>query len=259
MFCRYCGKSIPEDSDFCTYCGKHISDEINSVNTLLEENHSRSKANIQSGFFVEHLSLIVMALCYIALGTFLFFNIKMAPFYSWWKFLAYVVEAAIAIYLTVLTKNKISECKSFNIKVLSIVFSIFIILSSVTLRIVYETKVDAAEKDIPSYGTILVDVSWDTDYYSYASGLVYDPSTSIKINGASDSAKISLGRITYLEITVKGNHASGSTSDTITLYASDFIDRKYSISKTVHVGSGISATVEVKLRRYCTFWEVIFY
>ena len=259
MFCRYCGKSIAEDSDFCTYCGKHISDETNSANTLLEENHGNNKANIPSGFFAKHLSLIVMALCYIALGTFLFFNIKMAPFYGWWKFLAYVVETAIAIYLTLLTKNKISECKSFTIKILSIIFSIFIILSSVTLRIVYEAKVDVAEKDIPSYGTILVDVSRDTDYYSYASGVVYDPSTSIKINGANDPAKITLGRSTDLEITVKGNHTSGSTSDTITLYASDFVNGKYSITKTVYVGSGISATVEVKLRRYCTFWEVIFY
>lgn len=259
MFCRYCGKSIADDSDFCTYCGKHISTETNNTNTSIEENDGRIKTNNPSGFFAEHLSLIVMALCYIALGTLLFFNIKMAPFYGWWKFLAYVVEAAIAIYLTVLTKNKISECKSFKIKVLSIVFSIFIILSSITLRIVYEAKVDVAEKDIPSDGTILVDVSRDTDYYSYASGVVYDPSTSIKINGASDPAKITLGRSTDIKITVKGNHASGSTSDTITLYASDFVNGKYSITETVYVGSGISATVEVKLRRYCTFWEVIFY
>ena len=59
MFCRYCGKSIAEDSDFCTYCGKHISDETNSANTLLEENHGNNKANIPSGFFAKHLSLML--------------------------------------------------------------------------------------------------------------------------------------------------------------------------------------------------------
>lgn len=257
MFCRYCGQSIAEDSDFCSYCGKNISNNANNAGTSTEE--KIIKSNAPSGFFIEHLPLIVRTLCYAALGTFLFLNIKMAPFYGWWKFLAYVVEAAVAIYLTVLTKNKISECQSFNIKVFSIIFSIFIILSSITLRIVYEIKVDIAEKDIPSYGTILVDVSRDTDYYSYKSGVVYDPSTSIKINGASDHAKITLGQSTNLEIKVKGNHARVSTSDTITLHSSDFINGKYSITKTVYIGSGISATVEVKLRRYCTFWEVIFY
>lgn len=183
----------------------------------------------------------------------------MAPFYGWWKFLAYVVEAAIAIYLTVLTKNRISESKSFNIKVLSVIFSIFIILSSITLRIVYESKVDITEKDIPRSGTILVDVSRDTDYYSYMSGVVYNPSTSIRINGASDPTKVTLGRSTDFEIKVNGNHKSGSTSDTITLHTSDFVNGKYSITKTVYLDAGISATVEVTLRRYCTFWEVIFY
>ena len=128
-----------------------------------------------------------------------------------------------------------------------------------TLRIVYESKVDMAEKDIPLSGTILVDVSSDTDYYSYTSGLVSDPSTSISINGASDPAKITLGQQTKLDIKVKGNHKTGTTSDNITLYASVFSNGAYSITKRVYLDGGISASVKVTLRRYCTFWEVIFY
>ena len=259
MFCRYCGKAIAEDSDFCTYCGRFISDNSNIAVSLEKKKPCNKQASALSGFFAEHLPLIVRTSCYIALGTFLFFNMKMAPFYGGWKFLAYVVEAAVAIYLTVLTKERISESNSFRLKVLSVVFSVFVILSSVTLRIVYESKVDVVEKDIPRSGTILVDISRDTDYYSYAAGLVSDPSTSININGASDPAKVTLGQPTKLDIKVKGNHKTGTTSDTITLYAPDFADGTYSITKRVYLDGGISATVKVTLRRFCTFWEVIFY
>ena len=259
MFCRYCGKSIADDSDFCTYCGKHLNNNANEVTPLAKNGPSIQKADDSSSFFAEHLPLIVRTLCYIALGTFLFFNIKMAPFYGAWKFFAYVIEAAIAIYLTVLTKNKIAESSSFNLKFVSVIFSTLIILSSLTLRIVYEAKVNMVEKDIPRSGTILVDVSRDTDYYSYTIGLVSDPSTSIDINGAGDPAKITLGKPTKLDIKVKGNHKTGTTSETITLYASDFANGTYTITQRVYLDGGISATVKVTLRRYCTFWEVIFY
>lgn len=259
MYCRYCGKSIADDSDFCTYCGKPLSNDTNSKNNLIK---ARKKLAL-SGFFAKHLSLIVRAACYIALGTFLLFNIKMAPFYGWWKFLAYVVEGTIAIYLTHLTKNKISENPSFVIRVFSLVFSAFIILSCVALRIVYESKVDTVEKNIPRSGSILVAVSNHTDFYSeYMSGVVYDPRTSVKINGISLFPKITLGQPANFEITVEGNHKSDSTSDAFPLYASSFTNGKYSFSKTVHIGEGIraiSATVRVTLRRYCTFWEVILY
>lgn len=259
MFCRYCGKSIAEDSDFCTYCGRFISNNPNDMTPPAKETPRIKRVSVSNSFFAEHLPLIVRTLCYIALGTFLFFNIKMAPFYGWWKFLAYVIEAAIAIYLTVLAKSKIAESNSFKLKLLSAIFSTLIILSSVTLRIVYESKVDMAEKDIPRSGTILVDISHDTDYYSYTGGLVSDPSTSIRVNGASDPAKITLGQPTKLNIKVKGNLNAGTTSDTITLHNSDFTNGTYLITKRVYLDGGISATIKITLRRYCTFWEVIFY
>ena len=243
MFCRYCGQSIAEDSVFCSYCGKNICDNANNVGASTE--HKKVKSNSLSDFFIEYLPLIVRTL-----------------FYGWWKFLIYVVEAVFAVCLTALTKSKISECKSLKLKILSIIVSTFIILSSITLRIVYEVKVDIAEKDLPSYGTVLVEISYDTDYYtdySYIGGVVYDPSTSIKVNGASDHAKITLGQTSDLEIKVNGNHESGAASDTINLHSNDFVNGTYSITKTVNVGGGISAAVEVKLRRYCTFFEVIFY
>ncbi len=259
MFCRYCGKSIAEDSDFCTYCGKSLFEKLNDTSTEKMTTSISAPCKPKNNFFTNNISLLVNASCYIALGVFLFFNIKMAPFYSGWKFLAYIVEAAIAIGLVVLTKRKIADSSNVSIKIVSLVFSILVILSSITLRIVYDSKVDMVERDIPSSGTILVDVGYDTDYYSYMTGVVYDPNTSVEINGANDSAKITFGQPTKLEITVKGNHKKDSTSDTITLHSSDFTNGKYSITKSLYLEGGPSATVEVKLRRYCTFWEVIFY
>lgn len=259
MFCRYCGKSIAEDSDFCTYCGKSLYETSIDRNTERDSTNLSTPCKVRNSFFTNNISLLVKASCYIALGVFLYFNIKMAPFYGGWKFLAYIVEGAISIGLVVLTKQKIADSSYLPIKIFSLIFSIVIILSSVTLRILYDAKVDMVEKDIPSSETILVDVGYDTDYYSYMSGVVYDSNTSVKINGANDSAKITFGKPTKLDITVKGNYKKDSTSDTITLRASDFKNGKYSITKSLYLGGGLSATVEVKLRRYCTFWEVIFY
>ena len=259
MFCRYCGKAIADDSDFCTYCGKPLFEKLNNISTEEKTRNISASYKAKSNFFTNNISLLVKAFCYIALGVFLFFNIKMAPFYSGWKLLAYIAEGTIAIVLTVLTKRKIADSSYMSIKMISLTFSILVILSSITLRIVYDAKVDMVEKDIPSSGTILVDVGYDTDYYSYITGVVYDPNTSVEINGANDDAKITFGQPTKLEITVKGNQQKDSISDIITLHPSDFVNGKYTITKHLYLDGGPSASVDVKLRRYCTFWEVIFY
>lgn len=251
MFCRYCGKPIVEDSEFCTYCGKSLY----GVSTI-NKTENLSKFN---NFFVNNISLLVKLLCYTALCVFLFFNIKMAPFYSWWKFLAYIVEGAVAVGLVILTNRKIVYSSSMKFKVFSLIFSFLIILFSIVLRVIYDTKVEMAEKDVPNSGTILVDVNWDTEYYSYISQMVYDPSTSVRVDGVGDYAKITLGEPVKLELTLKGNNQEDYRSDIITLYSSNFKNGKYIVSKSMDLGDGTSAKVDVELRRYCTFWEVIFY
>ena len=103
MFCRYCGKSIADDSDFCTYCGKALHSGTGSP--LPAEKTEKDKTGHK--YHYNRLDFFMMALCYLALGIFLFLNVKMAPFYGGWKFLAYILEAVLAIFLTWVTKEKI--------------------------------------------------------------------------------------------------------------------------------------------------------
>ena len=40
MFCKKCGKQIPDDANFCPYCGKHLNGEIppqknNSIRNII--------------------------------------------------------------------------------------------------------------------------------------------------------------------------------------------------------------------------------
>ena len=258
MFCRYCGKAIAEDSEFCTYCGKSLTGTA-----TIEKAKTNSKIvslfKTVGNFVLNNISLFVMTFGYIALGVFLIFNMKMSPFYGGWKFLAYLAEGAIAIALLVLTKRKIAECSLLPIQILSLVFSVLVIFSSISLRIVYDAKVDAAKKDIPNYGSVLIDIDRDTDYYAYSVGMVYDPHTSVKLDGKSDISKIDFGKPMQLEIECKGNGKKGTKSETITFSPSDFKNGEYTITKSVYIEGGLSATIEITFKRICTFWEVIFY
>ena len=258
MYCRYCGKSISDDSVFCTHCGKPLFTESVKPQTP-QHTISATPLKIKSNALPKNSSLFINTFAYVALGVFLLFNIEMAPFYGGWKFIAYIAEAAFGIALVTLTKRKIAGCACIPIKVLSLILSIFIIFSSVTLRVIYDNKVDSAQKDIPKLGTILVDINCDTDYYSYMSSVVYDPSTSVIIDGSNNIAKIEFGIPFYLEIVCRGNHEKVETGTTLTLYPHDFENGEYSITKTVYIEDGLLATIKVALKRVCTFWDVIFY
>lgn len=37
MYCRSCGKELPDDTNFCTYCGVPQRDGLKSAQTLYEE------------------------------------------------------------------------------------------------------------------------------------------------------------------------------------------------------------------------------
>lgn len=251
MFCRYCGKTIADDSDFCTYCGK----SLNASNSLAEP---APKEKPKKTYHYTNLDFYMIALCYLALGIFLFFNIKMAPFYGGWKFLAYIVEAAIAIFLTWVVKEKLEGFAPSKIKICSIVLSVLVIISSISLRVIYESKVEAAEADMPKSGPIIVDISRKVEYSSYGGGVVYDPETSVEIDGASDITEITLGKPFTLEIECEGNNKRDNMSETLTLTASNFRNGIYTTTKMLYLG-GIRTEVKITLERVCTFWDVIFY
>ena len=182
----------------------------------------------------------------------------MAPFYGGWKFLAYIVEAAVAIFLTWVVKEKLEGFAPPKIKMLSIVLSLLVILSSISLRVVYENKVEMALADIPNTGKILVDISDDVEYSSFSAGLVHKASSSVEIDGTGDITYITLGKPFTLDVLCKGNGKRDTISDMLTLNASDFSNGKHTITKHLSLGA-VFAEVTVTLERTCTFWDVIFY
>lgn len=251
MFCRYCGKTIADDSDFCTYCGKSLSTSASPAKSTQIEMP-------QKKYIHTKLDSYMVAICYLALGIFLFFNIKMAPFYGGWKFLAYIVEAAIAIFLTWVVKEKLEGFASPKIKILSIVISLLVIISSISLRVVYKNKVETALADIPNTGKVLVDISDDVEYSSFSAGLVHKAGSSVEIDGTGDITYITLGKPFTLDVQCKGNGKRDTTSDILALNASDFQNGKYIITKHLSLGA-IFAEVTITFERTCTFWDVIFY
>lgn len=49
MYCNYCGKVIPDDSDLCSYCGKRVGGEI-ARKKLVRPRHGRKIAGVCLGF-----------------------------------------------------------------------------------------------------------------------------------------------------------------------------------------------------------------
>lgn len=278
MFCRYCGKQIPEDSEFCSGCGKPLGEvqktngtiksnvlTENTVPVFDDENYAyyKKKANNIASYSLQKMTKVV---CYIALGVFLFFNIEMAPMYGWAKVFCYLITAAIAIGIVVLFNKKVLTGESKKLYTVFLLFSIAIIISSIGLRIVYESKVDYVKKQIPSYGDILITLSEETEYYnSTGIGSIRNPSTSIKIGDewyeSGDVIPITLNKNYFLRVGASGLGSGGYTDGTLTITKSSLANGKYSLSKNVCMRSDpdLMAEVTITFTRYCTFWEVVFY
>lgn len=283
MYCRFCGKEILDDSQFCPYCGGMLASAPNQdrekraaihdypTSTTEEdatpqkhnEEYYRNQAKKTAGY---QLMDAAKYLCYTALGVFLFLNIKMSPSYGWMKFLAYVVMAGIAI-LCVWGFNKVYLVNQTKIiYTATIGISIFVILASIGLRLIYETKVDQATADIPSAGNVLLTMTENAEYYSYTGeGYVTDPGTTVILNDSSlssgDRFRVVLGKKYPLRVGAHHNTGHAYMDTSISFDAADLHNGPYKISKEVFFKSGnaSSAVVTLTFERCCTFWEVIFY
>lgn len=278
MFCRFCGKQIIEDSVFCPYCGKSLDEkektttsvkkEIPVIQTSSTDNsadyeHYKKRANNIASYSLQKVTKII---CYIALAVFLIFNIKMAPMYGWAKFFFYVGAAAIAIGLIVLFNKKVLTCDSKRQFIVCFCLALFIIMSSIGLRIVYESKVDYVENQIPANGQILVSLSKKTQYYnSTGTGVIRNPSTNIKIGekwyDSGDTIPVELNKSYSLRVGAGGSGIGGYTDGSITFSKNSFSNGKYQLSKSVYFSGVTASMAEVNLTftRFCTFWEVVLY
>lgn len=278
MFCRYCGKKIIDDSVFCPYCGKSLHEQdIESVPTIIETTTEKTNdiVNIEdyahykkrANEIASHsLQKVTKTICYIALAVFLFFNIKMAPMYGWAKIFFYVGAAAIAISVVVFFNKKVLTGEVKRHYIAFLILALITIISSISLRIVYEAKVDYVENQMPSSGQILISLSEKTEYYnSTGTGVIRNPSTNIRIGDKwydrGDIIPVVLNKNYSLRVGAGGSGSGGYTDSSITFSKSLFSNGQYKLSKTVYITSGSASMAEVDLtfKRFCTFWEVIFY
>lgn len=276
MFCRFCGKEVKDDSKFCPYCGKPQGVAANIVNNTKEgiiakgpeqseRNYTyyKKKADNMASYTLMKITKIMS---YIALGVFLFFSIKMSPMYGWAKFFCYLLMAGIAISLLMLFNKKVFTGESKKLYHLSLFISVFAIVFSVGLRIVYEAKVDYVKQQMPSSGEILFSMSEKTEYYSNTgTGTIRNPKTVIRIGDkwydSGDIIPIRLNESYSLRVGSGGSGSGGYTDGTLVISKSSLSNGKYTIRKEVNILSGPASMAEVTISfsRYCTFWEVIFY
>lgn len=275
MFCRFCGKSIEGDSVFCPYCGKPLEEKAVKPEKMVsqptmtdttfntrDDAYYLSQASKIAGSTLISITKII---CYVALAIFLFLNIKMAPSYGIIKTLIYVITAAIAIGLVVLFNKKVFAGKS-KVKFKSVLIaSVSVIVVSVGLCIVYETKVDSVTAQFPTSGSVKVTMTTHTDYYNdTGTGYIRNPSTNIRIGekwyDSGDVIEVALNQKYSMRVGAGGSGSGGYIDTSITFTNYSFKNGQYTVIEEVRITSGPASMAEVQLtfKRYCTFWEVIF-
>lgn len=275
MFCRFCGKSIEGDSVFCPYCGKRLEEKAVKPEKMVsqptmtdttfntrDDAYYLSQASKIAGSTLISITKII---CYVALAIFLFLNIKMAPSHGIIKNIIYVITAAIAIGLVVLFNKKVFAGKS-KVKFKSVLIaSVIVIVASVGLRIVYETKVDSVTAQFPTSGSVKVTMTTHTDYYNdTGTGSIRNPSTNIRIGekwyDSGDVIEVALNQKYSMRVGAGGSGSGGYIDTSITFTNSSFKSGQYTVIEEVRITSGPASMAEVQLtfKRYCTFWEVIF-
>lgn len=181
------------------------------------------------------------------------------------KMQIYVITAAIAICLVVLFNKKVLAGKSKAKYTFVLVASIIVIIFSVGLRIVYETKVDSVTAQFPLSGSVKVIMTTHTDYYNATGvGFVRNPSTNIWISekryDSGSIIEVDLNQKYSMRVGAGGSEGSDYIDTSITFTNTSFKNGQYTVTKEVRITSGPASMAEVQLifNRYCTFWEVIF-
>ncbi len=268
MFCRFCGKSILDDSEFCPYCGRKLeefqkTDSVAAAEPVRTEDeyYRKMASRIAGGTLIAATKIT----CYIALGIFLLFNIKMAPSYGWVKLALYVITGVVAIGLVILFQRVILPGNRKVLFIVTLLISVFVIVCSIGLRIVYESKVDFVSTRMPVSGDVLVSLSLDTDFYSYSGeGYVQKVKSSVRIgdswHDSGDKFVIELGKHYSFRASASYSDAGSYSDSSIFISKDSFSNGKYVITQNVYFSSGkvSKATVEMTLTRCCTFWEVVF-
>lgn len=261
MYCRFCGSEIKDDSIFCSFCGK----SLNQTNGNIRK-HKRKLLSTES-FFSKLSTETTSNMLYISLCVFWILWWKMAPSIGLYHFIFFISGVALTIFLTVLVEKWRKKCHVSKSNLIVIICCLVLLIPSISLRIVYEAKVDDVNADIPSSGQVYVKLDIDDDYYTYGNPrLIDDPTVSVKIgdnlrdgNHISNIFKVELNKKYTAIIGVENREGSGS-SNKIVEFTSNNLKNGYLLNVgDINMGWGTIADITVRFERICLFWEVIFY
>lgn len=196
-------------------------------------------------------------------------------FFGIWIFLvteiANKVPYVVIGIIMVIVSCTIHKWKEYNIPwavyMAAFIVSICMLLSIVTLRIVYEAKIDGATAHIPEDGMVTLRISigqqlYDADGEKYAS----QERAVIKIEDKTyfdgDCIRVNLQEEYPIRVIYMESDVNGELEDTITFTGED-IYNTYTIMKKVEIAEpeteGEYAVVVIRFEYGMEFWDVIFY
>lgn len=253
MFCKYCGHELSDDSIFCEYCGERLGKIYR---------HKRDKSN---GF--EKLVKVSNYIFYFACASFIFFWNLMAPGIGNDHKIYFLIGAVLVIGLAVLfqrieRRHRDRTDTNFYKKVLYASATVFLI--SLSLRIVYETKIDMVECDIPGKGDVFLSISFEGDIYSDDNKYVRHLKPSIWIGNDyyvnGDVALVTLNQMYPITVSVEYDYEyEVGSKDTQTLFTAGKLFGGYSIVEKIPSKSSVLGEVTVTFTRVISFWKVITY
>jgi predicted nucleic acid-binding Zn ribbon protein len=265
MFCRFCGKQIPNDSGFCEHCGANLLQtmQVTQRETKIPTSTIPSKTHPKPTIQTQKLLDIVY---YIGIIVFVFTFGKMSPGWGFVAFLSYVGGVVLYIWLTDKLRKRMKKTKLKKDIVVFLVFVCIIAVGMITMTAIYNSKVDVVMNSTPTNGEVKVRVSLDEDFYTYfeyGPKTVSSPSSKIKIGdnwyNSGDVVTLKLNTTYPIEVCCRANSAEGISEGTINLQLKSILDG-YSITK--HMSNKLwsfSAEVTAEFERVVSFWEVIFY
>ena len=273
MYCRFCGKQIQDDSAFCPYCGKALAPQTSfsqpSPQLSSNPSHQSKPKPKSSEVSIGTLSIIASICFYLGIIGFLILYIRMAPGLNDQQIISYFIGATVVIVLAVIVNKIRKQKKTKPRQLIALMFGLLLLIPSVSLRIIYECKIDKVKADIPEKGIVYLWMKSDQEFYSYyKEGQVRDPFSSLILDGKyiSGTFPVELNK-TYSaeirsgykgEVGVASSAASGMKNTTIKFTQSN-LKGGYTVKETVSITGGVQADVTIEFTRVCPFWYTIFY
>lgn len=265
MFCRFCGRNLPSQSDFCAFCGQRLAPDAREITVLPQElprqinkQYAEKKSTLpKSASVIFGLGIVGFAVAYI----------KIAPGYGGQKFLAYLMGVAVMLTLSIVLGFQASKRKSRGLHWTKLIYGLVLILGCASLLIAYEAKVDAALSDVADSGYVHVLLLVSDKFYSESeSGVVNKPQTVITY----DSKRVTYNDIHVLELNkditfeasthyvLWSRKHSGSGTKTVQFTPQNLREKDgYSFDITFDTGGDHWCVVTIIAKYRLSFWEVL--